>query len=183
MIVARRGGAVDRRAGTRADRLSPERGESGRARVVPGRALRPVRALGRLQRARRRRVGDEQPQDPRRRLREAAGPVQSGGVRSGRVGRARESGGHEVHHHHEQASRRLRDVRLQGSPTTTSSRARRIGRMSSRRSPRSAGSRASSCSSTIHSSTGIIPTTFRAAAPAATRSGRSRASGRATSST
>src|SRR2546427_187714 len=77
-------------------------------------AVKTVRALGRLQRARRRRVGDEQPQNPVRRLREAAGVVQSCGVRRGGVGCAREIRGHEVHHHHEQASRRLRDVRLEG---------------------------------------------------------------------
>ena len=46
------------------------------APVVPGRALRPLHPLGRLQRARRRRVGDEQPQDQGRRVREAARPLQ-----------------------------------------------------------------------------------------------------------
>ena len=46
------------------------------ARVVPGRQVRALRPLGRLQRPGRRRVGDEQREDPGRRLREAAGALQ-----------------------------------------------------------------------------------------------------------
>ena len=47
--------------------------------------------------------------------------VQPDRVRSRPMGGAGEGRGHEVHHHHEQAPRRLRDVRLEGRPTTTSS--------------------------------------------------------------
>ena len=56
----------------------------------------------------------------RPRLREAARPVQPDRVRRRGVGRPGQGGRHEVHHHHQQAPRRLRDVRLEGAPTTTS---------------------------------------------------------------
>ena len=102
-------GAAGRAAGLQASRRQP-----GSARVVPGRAPRYVRSLGRLQPARRRRVGHEQQEDSHRRLRKAAGDVQSDRLQRRRMGVAREIRRDEVHHHHEQAPRRLRNVRLEG---------------------------------------------------------------------
>ena len=98
----------------RPDRLSADRRERGRARVVPGRAFRAVHSLGRVQHPRRWRVGDEQPQDSGRRLREAAGVLQPDRVRCGAVGGNGQGRRHEIHHDHQQAPRWVRDVRLQG---------------------------------------------------------------------
>ena len=100
---------------------------------------------------------------PRRRLREAAGAssIRSGSTPAEWVA-AREGRRHEVHHHHQQASRRLRDVRLEGLRL-------RHRRADAVRQGRAQGAgrgvpqgRGSSSSSITRSSTGIIPTTSRA---------------------
>ncbi len=139
------------------------------ARMVPGGSFRHVHPLGRLQRARRGRMGHEQREDAHRpstrTLPPQFNPMQ---VRRGGMGVAGQGGGHEVHHHHEQAPRRLRHVRLQGVELEHRGRDARTARTCSRSSPTSAASRGSSSSSTTRSSTGTIPTTSRAAAPAMT---------------
>ena len=54
--------------------------------------------------------------DPGEGIRAARHAVQSGEVRRRRVGEAREGRRDEVHRHHLQASRRLRDVQVEGQP-------------------------------------------------------------------
>ena len=84
--------------------------------------------------------------------------------------------------HHQQASRRLRHVRDRNRTSGISSTPRPIRQRSAQRCwPTNATSRASSCSSITRSSTGIIPITIRAGAPAKPRAVPKAATSTATS--
>ena len=88
--------------------------------------LRHVHPLGRLQRPRRRlprqanrrhgRMDHEQRLNPGGRIRRLRQAVQPGEIRRGPMGEHREERRHEVHRHHREAPRRLRDVQVAGQP-------------------------------------------------------------------
>ena len=72
------------------------------------------RHVARRARGRPRRMDHEAGADPRRRIRNAGEAVQPRAVRRRCVGEDGEGRRHEVHHHHVQAPRRLRELRLEG---------------------------------------------------------------------
>ena len=106
----------------------PPYGDQGPARrphaVVARGPLRHVHPLGPVQRSRRhlpwqadrrhRRMDHEQRRNPRGRIRRLCQAIQPREVQRRRVGFHRQERRHEVHRHHLEASRRLRDVPLEG---------------------------------------------------------------------